>query len=46
MSTMPCIDGEVILGVDTHANTHTAALVDPIARKLATTTVPAEAAAR
>jgi transposase len=41
MSTMPCIDGEVILGVDTHAETHTAALADPIGRTLATTTVPA-----
>jgi transposase len=41
MSTMPCIDGEVILGVDTHLDTHTAALVDPLGRALATTTVPA-----
>ena len=41
MSTMPCIDGEVILGVDTHADTHTAALVDPLGRTLATTTIRA-----
>ena len=41
MSTMPCIDGEVILGVDTHADTHTAALVDPLGRTLATTTLAA-----
>jgi len=41
MSTMPCIDGEVILGVDTHADTHTAALVDPLGRTLATTTIGA-----
>lgn len=38
---MPCIDGEVILGVDTHADSHTAALVDALGRTLATTTVPA-----
>ncbi len=38
---MPCIGGEVILGVDTHAETHTAALADPLGRVLATTTVPA-----
>lgn len=43
MSTMPCIGGEVILGVDTHADTHTAALVDPLGRTLATLTVPASA---
>lgn len=42
MSTMPCIDGEVILGVDTHADTHTAALVDPLGRALATTTIRAD----
>jgi transposase len=38
---MPCIVGEVILGVDTHTETHTAALLDPLGRTLATTTVPA-----
>jgi transposase len=41
MSTMPCIDGEVILGVDTHVETHTAALVNPLGRTLTTTTVAA-----
>ena len=43
MSTMPCIAGEVILGVDTHTDTHTAALVDLLGRTLATLTVPASA---
>jgi transposase len=38
---MPCIAGEVILGVDTHTDTHTAALLDPLGRTLATTTVSA-----
>lgn len=38
---MPCIDGEVILGVDTHAETHTAAIVDPLGRTLATETFKA-----
>jgi hypothetical protein len=41
---MPCLDGEVILGVDTHADTHTAALIDALGRALATRTVSARAA--
>jgi transposase len=44
VSTMSCIAGEVILGVDTHCDTHTAALVDPLGRTLATTTVAARRA--
>lgn len=38
---MPCLDGEVILGVDTHADFHAAVLVDLLARTVATRTVPA-----
>ncbi len=38
---MPCLDGEVILGVDTHLDTHTAALIDLVGRTIATRTVPA-----
>jgi transposase len=41
LSTMPCLDGEVILGVDTHADFHAAVLLDPLARIVATRTVPA-----
>lgn len=44
MSTMPCLDGEVILGVDTHADTHTAALIDALGRTLAARIVAARAA--
>jgi hypothetical protein len=29
--TMPSLDGEVILGVDTHADFHAAVLLDPLA---------------
>lgn len=43
MPTMLCIGGEVILGVDTHLHSHTAALLDPLARTLATRTFPATA---
>jgi transposase len=39
--TMPCLDGEVILGVDTHADSHAAALVDLLGRTVAARTVPA-----
>jgi hypothetical protein len=38
---MPCLDGEVVHGVDTHADTHTAALVDALGRTLATRMIPA-----
>ena len=38
---MPCLDGEVILGVDTHADFHAAVLVDPLARVVASRIVPA-----
>jgi len=41
--TMPCLDGEVILGVDTHLDSHTAAVIDRLGRTLATRTVPATA---
>jgi transposase len=39
--TMPCLDGEVILGVDTHADSHAAVLVDPLGRTVAARTLPA-----
>jgi transposase len=41
MPKMPCLDGEVILGVDTHADFHAAVLIDPLARVLASRMVPA-----
>jgi transposase len=41
--TMPCLESEVILGVDTHADTHTAVLLDLVGRVIATETVPASA---
>jgi transposase len=41
--TMPCLDGEVILGVDTHADSHAAALVDLLGRPVAARAVPATA---
>jgi transposase len=40
---MPCLDGEVILGVDTHLDSHTAAVIDLLGRTRATRTVPATA---
>src|SRR3954451_25473040 len=43
LSTMPCLDGEVILGVDTHAEFHAAVLLDLLARTVASRTVPATA---
>ena len=30
MLTMSCLEGEVILGVDTHRDTHAVVLVDPL----------------
>ena len=36
MSTMPQLDGEVILGVDTHEREHVAALIDPVGRLIGT----------
>lgn len=41
MLTMPCLDGEVILGVDTHADTHAAVRLDLLNRPVATRTVRA-----
>src|SRR4051794_15970902 len=41
LSTMPCLDGEVILGVDTHAEFHAAVLIDARACVVASRTVPA-----
>ena len=35
MLTIACLQGEVILGVDTHRDTHAAVLVDPLGRVLA-----------
>lgn len=40
---MPCLDPEVVLGVDPHAENDLAAVVDLLRRPLATTTVPASA---
>ncbi len=41
MSTMPHLDGEVILGVDTHEREHVAALIDPVGRLIGTRAFPA-----
>src|SRR3954470_1878788 len=38
MLTISCVEGEVILGVDTHRDTHAAVLIDPLGRLLATET--------
>ena len=38
---MPCLEGEVILGVDTHRDTHAAALVDLVGQFVAAETFPA-----
>src|SRR3954464_2681884 len=35
MLTIACLQGEVILGVDTHRDTHAAVLVDPLGRAVA-----------
>jgi transposase len=40
LSTMPCLPAEVILGVDTHRDTHAAALVDALGRFVAADTFP------
>ena len=38
---MPCLEGEVILGVDTHRDTHAAVLVDLLGRLVTAGTFPA-----
>ena len=38
---MPCLEGEVILGVDTHRDSHAAALVDLLGRLVSIETFPA-----
>src|SRR3954454_10723199 len=38
MLTISCLEGEVILGVDTHRDTHAGVLIDPLGRLLATET--------
>ncbi len=40
MLTMPCLDGEVILGVDTHRDVHAAVLVDRLGCLIASQTFP------
>ena len=40
MSTLPCLPAEVILGVDTHRDTHAAVLVDLLGRFVAGRTFP------
>jgi hypothetical protein len=40
---MPCLDGEVILGVDSHADFHAAVLIDPLARVVANRHRPRDA---
>ena len=40
MSTMPCLPVEVILGVDTHRDTHAVVLVDLLGRLVAAETFP------
>ncbi len=35
MLTISCLEGEVILGVDTHLDTHAAVLIDPLGRLVA-----------
>ena len=40
MSTMPCLPVEVILGVDTHRDTHAVVLIDLLGRLVATATFP------
>ncbi|MCX4437849.1 IS110 family transposase [Streptomyces mirabilis] len=43
-STDPPVPGEVVLGVDTHGETHTAAVVSPLGKVLGTESFPATAA--
>src|SRR3954468_12607351 len=38
LTTISCLEAEVILGVDTHRDTHAAVLIDPLGRLLATET--------
>ena len=40
MSSLPCLPTEVILGVDTHRDTHAAALIDELGRFVASETFP------
>jgi hypothetical protein len=40
LSTLPCLPAEVILGVDTHRDTHAAVLVDLLGRFVAGRTFP------
>ena len=40
MLTISCLPGEVILGVDTHRETHAAVLVDLLGRRVAGETFP------
>lgn len=40
LTTMPCLEGEVILGVDTHRDTHAAALIDSVGQFIAAETFP------
>ena len=46
MLTIACLEGEVILGVDTHRDMHAAALVDPLGRAWSRRTVPRRRARR
>jgi hypothetical protein len=38
MLTIACLQGEVILGADTHRDTHAAVLIDPLGRLVAADT--------
>src|SRR3954467_14124230 len=40
MLTMSCLEGEVVLGVDTHRDTHAVVLVDPLGRLVASESFP------
>jgi transposase len=40
MFTISCLEGEVILGVDTHRDTHAAVLIDSLGRRVAAETFP------
>jgi transposase len=40
MLTMPCLDGEAILGVDTHRDTHAVVLIDELGRLVASEVFP------
>jgi transposase len=40
LSSLPCLPTEVILGVDTHRDTHAAALIDTLGRFVASETFP------